>query len=169
MITLKDNFYKKIVEDFFHNLAGKINIANFVLEMKSNTIDIENALQQIESIFILYRGVLIERYEIYINIKKILPIYKIKNTIIIDNNTDQFTKNKSIFLYLFYKFSDSNTKIIINDNSIIYENSDKIKIIEIEIMFIKEEFSYKNSFFSFYEKKKNSIIFYFIEKNKLLL
>ena len=164
-MVIKDDIYKKIVEKFLHHLSGKCHVSNLIIELNHPIEQLKQSNDEIEGFLMLYRSVLIEKSNTPSNLDKITPIFKEKQTLLINNNFLEFTKCKVILLFLLYDVVDDKTTIILNEDHVIFGNIAQNKIQEIEILLLKEwRFMFKNkiNFLYNYKKTDNTITFLLI-------
>jgi hypothetical protein len=158
---------EKIIEKFLHHLAGKLNISNLLLELNYSAKEIIKSNKDIEGLFSLYKGVLLNKPEI-INNNKIKELFENQGAKFIINNKEDFPNEKTILLYFLYEVTDDKTIIIINEDNVVYENNDELKennMINTIIDKIKDEWmellTSPNNILNNYKKDNNKVIFYF--------
>jgi hypothetical protein len=164
MIIIKDSIYKQIVEKFLHHMASKFNVTSLMMELNYSKDDLVKSIKEMENIFILYRGMLMQKNEAYINNDKIFDAFSYKECRLLVNNFTDYRQYKAIILYLLYELSNENTTITINSNNLIYENTDMLKVMEVEFFILKEwrdMFTSPMEFLYTYKKTDNNLTFIF--------
>jgi hypothetical protein len=163
---------EKIIEKFLHHLAGKLNISTLLLELNYPSQDIIKSHKDIEALFSLYKGVILEKPEITNNHNKIQELFENQGGKFILHNKEDFPKEKTILLYFLYEVTDNKTIITVNDNNIVYANNNDINnnMIHVVVNKIKSEWeellTNPNIIFGEYKEEVKKIIFYFKKEDK---
>lgn len=164
MIIVKENIYEQIVEKFMHHIASKLNVSNLLIELNYSKDDILKSVQEMEGIFLLYRYILIQNSEVHVNEAKMKAVFVDKSCELICRNLTDYTKQKAILLYLIYNSNIiENTTVTLNTSSVVYENNDHLKILELDSVVIHEWRSFfktKILFLYDYTKTNSSITFH---------
>jgi hypothetical protein len=154
------NLHLQILEKFLHNMAGKMNICNFLFDMDANKEEIKNVFMIMESMLLLYRGILLNRSDLNIPNYVFSRFIEDKGGECIINNLLSFIEEKVFLLILLYNGISNNTKVILEKNSLIVKDKDIQNIIQ-----LINQYNIKNSKYKFIQKyitNNNEIIFSFL-------
>lgn len=122
VIKIDNKIKTLMLENFLHNIAGKINLCGLLLETNGDLEVIKKNVKILEVLLIFYRSVLLDNQEIQISEEGIQDLFIEKKVTFICNDLSHFIKKKALLLCLFYNSTINTNIIILNNNNVILQD-----------------------------------------------
>ena len=113
------NLHIQILEKFLHSMAGKMNICNLLFDIHPDNKEVKKVFNVMESILILYRGILLNRSGIKIPQYVFTQIVEDKEAKCIINDLDSSVEEKAFLIIVLYNSISQTTEITINKHNMI--------------------------------------------------
>lgn len=155
------NLHFHILEKFLHNMAGKMNICNFLFEMDADKEEVKKVFTIIEFMLLLYRGILLNRTDINIPSYVFVKLVEDKGGKCLVENFKDFVAEKAFLFVMLYGSFGNCSNVIVGKNYFTLSDPD---VQHVKLLISKYSNNVINSRFHFlsqYTLEDNKIIFKF--------